>query len=66
MRAPKQLILRTVCKGWELSNTWVAVPDDIASKARSLCRDGMLVESDRAGYFRPTRMGIITAGEIDV
>lgn len=65
MRAPKHLVLSIVVKSWEKTGHWVTVPDDLLSKAKALCRDGMLVNAEAHNQFRPTKLGQITAGDLD-
>lgn len=65
MRAAKSMVLAIVVKSYEATDHWVTVPDDLVSKAKALCRDGMLVNGEARNQFRPTKLGQISAGDLD-
>lgn len=70
MKPSKQLVLAMVAH-MHKSNPegWVTIPADAASKARALCRDGLLRENNMlrdsdGSQFRCTPLGLLMAKDM--
>lgn len=65
MPASRQMVLAMIVKQYGNTQDWVVVPSNLVGKTHAICRDGFLVEGNDPACFRPSQLGILSAGDLD-